>query len=83
MKQKTMQQAAAWMMYTASAAGLAMGTYHGYKRNQSVGWALWWAFWGSTTPYVTIPLAFAQGFAKPREPAPAAVSGPWVNPRLR
>lgn len=53
------------MFYSAlSVAGTAAGAYHGYKRNDSVGWGLWWAFAGGAFPVVTIPLSLAQGFAK-------------------
>ena len=47
---------------TASSAALA---YHGYKRNNSVGWAIGWFFLGAFWPNA-LPVAFAQGFAKPR-----------------
>lgn len=48
-----------------SVAGAALGAYHGYKRDASVGWALWWAFAGAVVPVVTIPVALAQGFGQP------------------
>jgi hypothetical protein len=48
----------------ASIAGTAIGAYHGYKRNDSVGWALGWAFLGGLFPIVVIPVAFAQGIDK-------------------
>ena len=41
--------------------------YHGYKRNQSVPWALWWFFMGSLFPVVTPVIGLAQGFGKPRK----------------
>lgn len=46
--------------------GAALGAYHGYKRDNSVGWALWWAAWGALVPIVTVPVAIAQGFGKPK-----------------
>lgn len=46
-------------------AGAALGAYHGYSRNGSVAWALWWAFAGASLPIVTLPVAVAQGFAEP------------------
>jgi len=47
-------------------AGAAAGAYHGYKRhNDSIGWALIWAFLGALAPVITVPVAFAQGFGKP------------------
>lgn len=48
---------------TISAAACA---YHGYKRNESVGWAFGWAFFGSVAPFFALPVALAQGFGKPR-----------------
>jgi hypothetical protein len=42
------------------AAGAA--AYHGYKRNDSVGWAIWWGLMGAAFPVITLPIAFAQGF---------------------
>lgn len=51
--------------YTAlSVAGTAIGAYHGYKRNDSVGWAVGWALLGATFPFITIPVAFAQGIGE-------------------
>ena len=47
---------------TAASAALA---YHGYKRNNSVGWAVGWFLLGAFWP-ISLPIAFAQGFAKPR-----------------
>jgi len=42
------------------------GAYHGYKRNQSAGWAFGWFVFGSALPIFAIPVALAQGFAKPK-----------------
>jgi hypothetical protein len=39
--------------------------YHGCKRNESVGWAIWWLMMGGIFPVVTPVIAVAQGFAKP------------------
>lgn len=47
----------------ALASGAASG-YHGYRRNNSIGWALWWFTMGSIFPVVTPVIAFAQGFGK-------------------
>lgn len=57
-----------WMraLSTISAAACA---YHGYKRNDSVGWAFGWAFFGSVAPFFALPVALAQGFGKPRKMA--------------
>jgi 2-methylisocitrate lyase-like PEP mutase family enzyme len=49
-----------------SVAGAAASAYHGYKRTQSVGWAFVWALCGSIAPVVTVPVAIAQGFGKPK-----------------
>lgn len=48
-------------MLTAGLQGALV--YHGYKRNNSVGWALAWML----VPWpIGIPIALAQGFAKRR-----------------
>lgn len=44
--------------------GATTGAYHGFKRNDSVGWAIVWALLGSIVPVVTIPVSLAQGFGK-------------------
>ncbi len=49
------------VLATASAAASA---YHGYKRNRSVGWAIWWFFMGGLFPVVTPVIAVAQGYGK-------------------
>lgn len=52
-------------LYTAiEMAGAVIGTYHGYKRNNSVGWALVWGVLGGMVPIFTIPIALAQGLGK-------------------
>jgi hypothetical protein len=48
---------------TGIAASSALA-YHGYKRNNSVGWAIGWFFFGALWP-ISVPVALAQGFAKP------------------
>lgn len=40
--------------------------YHGYKRNDSAGWAVVWGLFGSFVWPITIPIAFAQGYGKRR-----------------
>ena len=52
----------AWTV--ASVASSAAGAYHGYKRNKSVGWAIWWALMGGIFPIITPAIAVAQGFGK-------------------
>lgn len=51
-----------WAAASTLSAGL--GAYHGYKRNQSVGWALWWALMGGIAPIITPAIAVAQGFGE-------------------
>jgi len=46
--------------------GMGVGAYHGYKRNNSVGWAVGWAILGGMFPIIVIPVAFAQGIGKPK-----------------
>lgn len=45
-------------------AAIAASAYHGYKRNNSTGWAIWWGLMGGLFPIITVPVAFAQGFGK-------------------
>ena len=52
----------------ASLAGTALGAYHGYRRNDSVGWGVVWALLGGAFPLVTIPVAIAQGLGQPLPP---------------
>jgi len=49
-----------------SLAGAASGAYHGFRRNNSVGWAIGWAFLGGAFPVITIPVSLAQGYGKPK-----------------
>jgi hypothetical protein len=49
------------VLATASAAASA---YHGYKRNDSIGWGIWWFFMGGLFPVITPVIAVAQGFGK-------------------
>lgn len=46
-------------------ASMAVSAYHGYKRNNSIGWALWWGLMGSMFPIITPVIAVAEGYAKP------------------
>lgn len=50
--------------YVLSAAGTAIGAYHGWKRDESVGWAIGWALLGGIAPFIVIPVALAQGIGK-------------------
>lgn len=49
------------VLSTASAAASA---YHGYKRNNSVGWAIWWGLMGGMFPVITPAIGLAQGWSK-------------------
>jgi len=51
-----------WSVF--SVASSAAGAYHGYKRNDSVGWAVWWGLMGGLFPVITPVIAIAQGFGK-------------------
>lgn len=53
-------------------AGTGLGAYHGYRRTGSVGWAIAWAILGGLFPIITLPIAYAQGFARPDPGFPAA-----------
>ena len=42
----------------------AASAYHGYKRNNSIGWALWWSVMGGMFPIITPTIGLAQGWGK-------------------
>lgn len=48
----------------ASTASMAASAYHGYKRNDSVGWAIGWGILGALFPVITPTIAVAQGYGK-------------------
>lgn len=48
-------------------ASAATSAYHGARRNQSVGWAIWWFTMGLLFPVITPTVAVAQGFGRPRK----------------
>ena len=50
----------------AGTISMAASAYHGYKRNDSVGWAIGWGLLGALFPIITPTIAIAQGFAKPK-----------------
>lgn len=56
--------ATTWMALSAASAGLS--AYHGYKRNLSVGWAIVWGLAGSAFPLISVAVALAQGYGKPK-----------------
>jgi hypothetical protein len=45
-------------------ASMAASAWHGYRRNRSVGWAIWWALMGAMFPVVTPVIGVAQGWGK-------------------
>lgn len=49
-----------------STASAALSGYHGYKRNNSIGWGIVWFGLGGLFPVITPTIAFAQGFGKRR-----------------
>ena len=57
-----------WKTVWAIASVLSVGAsaYHGYRRNDSVGWAIWWGLMGGIFPVVTPAIALAQGFGQPK-----------------
>ena len=58
----------AWQVYRLAAMiSVPVCAYHGYKRNQSVGWALWWAIMGGLAPVIAPTIAVAQGFGKEKK----------------
>jgi hypothetical protein len=48
-----------------STASMALSAYHGYKRNDSVGWAVVWGLAGGLFPVLVPAIAVAQGFGEP------------------
>lgn len=46
-------------------ASIGASAYHGYRRNDSLGWAVWWALMGGIFPVITPAVAIAQGFGEP------------------
>ncbi len=53
-----------WYVRALLLASGAASTYHGYKRNNSIGWALAWGAAGTIFPIITPTVALAQGFGK-------------------
>jgi hypothetical protein len=54
---------AIWLLSLASGG---VSAFHGYRRNQNVGWAIWWFLTGMVFPVVTPVIAAAQGFGRPK-----------------
>ncbi len=49
-----------------AAAVVSVGAcaFHGYRRNQSIGWGAGWGILGGLFPVITVAIAAAQGFGK-------------------
>lgn len=63
----TERRSAAWtVLGIASLVATPVLAYHGYKRNNSIPWAIVWGIFGAAIWPVMVPVAFAQGFARPR-----------------
>lgn len=45
-------------------ASMATSAFHGYRRNGSVGWSIWWGLMGALFPVITPTIALAQGFGR-------------------
>jgi len=60
-----LSQGATQLWSVLALASAAASGYHGYKRNQSVGWAVGWFMLGGAFPIITPVIAVAQGFGKP------------------
>lgn len=47
-----------------SLGSTAVSAYHGYKRNDSIGWGVAWGVLGGLFPVITPAIAAAQGIGK-------------------
>jgi hypothetical protein len=63
----------AWKKALSAIAGAACA-YHGFKRNESPGWAAAWSVFGGAAPFLALPIALAQGFGKPARKAAMAAN---------
>lgn len=52
-----------WYQLLAMASA-GVSAYHGYKRNDSIGWAIGWGFLGGLFPVIVPAIAFGQGLGK-------------------
>lgn len=50
-----------------SVASGVMSGFHGYRRNQSVGWGVAWFVLGTILPVITPTIAVAQGYGKRKD----------------
>jgi len=53
-------------MQAIAYASSGIGVYHGYRRNNSLGWGLWWGLLGFMFPIIVPAVALAQGLGKPK-----------------
>jgi len=53
------------LAYLSGIVASAALVYHGYKRSQSIGWALVWGILGGAFWPLAVPIAVAQGFGRP------------------
>lgn len=53
-----------WTLVVIGLTAGAISAYHGYKRNNSLGWGVWWYLMGTWFPFITLPVAFAQGYGR-------------------
>lgn len=53
---------AIWGVLRTVSVGLS--AYHGYRRNESIGWGIGWGILGGVAPVITPAIAFAQGFGE-------------------
>lgn len=58
----TAQVAVPWALL--SGISMVASTWHGYRRNRTVGWALWWGLMGAMFPIITPTIGLAQGWGK-------------------
>lgn len=57
-----------WMVWVGLTSGV-LGAYHGYRRTESVVWAIGWSVFAGLLPFLAAPIALAQGFGKPEKRA--------------
>lgn len=60
----TLGKVASVVGWAGSVVGTAAGAYHGYKRNDSVGWGIGWALLGGLFWPIVLPISYAQGFGE-------------------
>jgi hypothetical protein len=53
--------------YVLRPLSFGVSVYHGYKRNDSLGWGLGWGVLGAMFPILTPTVALAQGLGKPKK----------------